>query len=583
VIRYPEQNRIMYVVVSSTDPKLAQEIATQHVLTYEAYSRGLLSSGTAQASTALSGEFGKAEKTLQDAEGAIYDFQKKNDLLAVSVEDRQNLVSSKIVTYNNKYDEAHSHSKELQARLDILRDIAGGGDIVDSPLLAMGDSTAFDSLRAQYYTELNTFEEVKREFGVKTIEFAQAKSRVDNLQKTLENEAKRVLGAAEKEYLASVQFERDMSAEVETYKKQALELGPILVAYNVLARNKKSAEDQYNILVARLSTSQMTNSMAQGMDTNVRMLDAAMLPTNPVSPNLRINILIAASLALVLGLGLVFLIVFLDRSIKGAEDVQISANAPVLGVVPMLADLDTSTRDRDRDMYVHQHPKSQVAESCRALRTNIVFSGADHQLKTLVVSSANPREGKTTLVMYLGTTMAQSGQRVLLVDTDMRRPRLHTSTGVPGGKGLSNLIVGEESCDEAIKSTEIPNLFVLPCGPLPPNPAELLMSKRFATVLADLQSRFDRIILDSPPLGAVTDGVILSKQADGVVIVVRAGKTLRDEVKRSVRQVRDVDGQVVGVILNQLDTRDRRYGYYSSYYGYGYGEQKTPKEPASAS
>jgi capsular exopolysaccharide synthesis family protein len=232
-------------------------------------------------------------------------------------------------------------------------------------------------------------------------------------------------------------------------------------------------------------------------------------------------------------------------------------------------------------MYVHQHPKSQVAESCRSLRTNIVFSYADRQLKTLVVSSANPREGKTTLVMYLGTTMAQSGQRVLLVDTDMRRPRLHTSTGVPGSKGLSNLIVGEESYDDAIKSTEIPNLYVLPCGPLPPNPAELLMSKRFGVVLEELGKRFDRVILDSPPLGAVTDAVVLSKQSDGVALVVRAGKTLRDEVKRSVRQIRDVDGQVVGVILNQLDAHDRRYGYYS-YYGYGYGDKAT-KEPASAS
>jgi capsular exopolysaccharide synthesis family protein len=162
----------------------------------------------------------------------------------------------------------------------------------------------------------------------------------------------------------------------------------------------------------------------------------------------------------------------------------------------------------------------------------------------------------------------------------MRRPRLHVSTGVPRGIGLSNLIVGDESYDDAIKSTDIANLYVLPCGPLPPNPVELLMSKRFGIVLEELGKRFDRIILDSPPLGAVTDAVVLSKQTDGVALVVRAGKTLRDEVKRSVKQIRHVDGQVVGVILNQLDARERRYGYYDYY---GYAPKTADKEPAGAS
>ena len=224
------------------------------------------------------------------------------------------------------------------------------------------------------------------------------------------------------------------------------------------------------------------------------------------------------------------------------------------------------------------YPTSRVAECCRSLRTNILFSAADRQIKTLVVSSANPQEGKTTTVIYLGTTMAQSGQRVLLIDTDMRRPRLHASLGIPRHTGITNLIVGDRDYDDVIRTTDIPNLFVLPCGPLPPNPAELLMSKRFAAVLEELTSRFDRVILDSPPLGAVTDAVVLSKQTDGVVLVVQAGKTLRDEVRRSVRQIRHVHGQVVGVIVNQLDAHDRRYGYYN-YYGYG----EKVKEPAGAS
>ncbi len=579
-IQYPEQNRIMYVVVSHTDPKLAMEIANQHVTTFDQYSRGLLTAGTAQASSALSTEFISAEKALREAEAKIYQFQKDNDLMAVSLEDRQSLVTAKIQNYSSKEDSAHSRSRELASRLEILRKLATStNDVVETPILAMGNSSAFDALRAQYYTEKNKFEELQREIGPKTIEYAKAKSRVENLRLTLESEAKRVLGAAENEYNAAQKFERDMGGEVERFKKEILELGPKIVAYNALARAKKGAEDKYNILVSRLSTSEMSGRLNKGLDTNVRPLDSAQLPTVPVSPNLRVNIMVATALSLVVGLGFVFLMVFLDRSIKSAEDAQSSAGAPVLGIVPVLAETEAAKLDvRGRDMYVFEHPKSQLAEACRSLRTNIVFSGADRQLRTIVVSSANPREGKTTMVLYLGTTMAQSGQRILLVDSDMRRPRLHVSAGLPRGIGLSNLIVGDESYDDAIKSTEIPNLFVLPCGPLPPNPAELLMSKRFATVLEELGKRFDTVILDSPPLGAVTDAVVLSKQTDGVILVVHASKTLRDEVKRASRQIKHVNGQIIGIILNQLDAKDHRYGYYN-YYGY----HSETKETAEAS
>jgi polysaccharide biosynthesis transport protein len=174
--------------------------------------------------------------------------------------------------------------------------------------------------------------------------------------------------------------------------------------------------------------------------------------------------------------------------------------------------------------------------------------------------------------MYLGTTMAQSGQRVLLIDTDMRRPRLHESTGVSRQTGLTNLIVGDHEIDDVVKTTEVPNMYLLPCGPLPPNPAELLMTQKFQSLLKELATRYDRIILDSPPLGIVTDAVVLSKHTDGVILVAKAGKTLRDDLKRAARHIRDVNGTIFGTILNAI-VPDQRSGYYYSYYGY------TEKQP----
>ncbi|MFN0247152.1 MAG: GumC family protein [Kofleriaceae bacterium] len=564
-IRYPDQDRIMYVVVRSADPVLAADVANAHIVTYEEYAKGLLSTDTKKASGALSTEFDDAETKLRDAESALYRFQKDNDLLAVTIEERQNMVSSSITAYTAKLNETHARRLELAARLDRMRK-ASVVDVLQSPILLMGDSTSFDALRAQYYSERNKFIEMEKAIGPKNPQYQMQKAKIDDLTDALQTEAKRMLNGFEEQLRAVIATEAALKSEVERATKEALALGPKIVAYNELVRKRKSEEDRYNILRGRLSTSELTDRMNRNIDTNVRPLDLALVPTVAVAPSLRKNLIVAAMLSLLLGLGLVGLIVFLDRSIKTTADAQQAAGAPVLGIIPMLEEsVLPKTDERARDLYVHQHPTSRVAECCRSLRTNIMFSAADRTVKTLVVSSANPQEGKTTTVIYLGTTMAQSGQRVLLIDTDMRRPRLHSSLGVPRQTGLSNLIVGDLDFDAVIKTTDIPNLFVLPCGPLPPNPAELLMSKRFEAVLAELARRYDRIILDSPPL-QVTDAVVLSKLVDGSILVVRADKTLREDIKRSARHLRGVGGTIFGVIVNAIEP-DNRSGYYYSYYG----------------
>jgi capsular exopolysaccharide synthesis family protein len=577
-VRYPDQDRIFYVVVRSTNRQLAADVANAHVKTYEAYAKGLLSTDTKKASGALSTEFDDAEAKLREAESALYQFQKDNDLLAVTLEERQSLVSSSITAYTVKLNEVHARRLELAARLDRMRK-AAEKDVLQSPILLMDDSSSFDALRAQYYSERNKFIELEKEVGPKNTQYQMQKAKIDDLYSALQSEAKRMLGGLEEQLAAVVATEAALKSEVERATKQALELGPKIVAYNELNRKKKSVEDRYNILRGRLSTSELTDRMNRNIDTtNVRPLDIALVPTVPVAPSLKVNIVIASVFSLLLGLGLVSLIVFLDRSIKSTNDAQQATGAPVLGIIPMLDEADLPKDDVGaRDLYVHQHPTSRVAECCRSLRTNILFSAADRQIKTIVVSSANPQEGKTTTVIYLGTTMAQSGQRVLLVDTDMRRPRLHGSLGIPRQTGISNLILGDRDYDEVIKPTTIPNLFVLPCGPLPPNPAELLMSQRFEAVLEELKKRFDRIILDSPPLQVVTDAVVLSKQADGAILVVRADKTLRDDIKRSARQIRNVNGTIFGTIVNAIEP-DNRSGYYYSYYGYS---EKDPEQKSA--
>jgi len=569
-VSYPAENRIMYVVVHSVDPKLAADVANAHVATYVAYSKGLLSLDTKQASSALSTEFDIAESKLREAETALFKYQQDNDLISQSIEEKQGLMSSEITAYTTRFNEARAKRIELTARVERMR-AAATDDVLNSPSFAMGPGGAFDALRAQYYSERNKFIELEKVLGPKNAQYQMQKAKVDDLYSALQSEARRLSGGLEEEVKAALATENALKAEVTRATAESLALGPKVQGYNELVRTKKSLEDRYDILRSRLSTNELTDRMNNNFDSsNVRPLDPALEPGVPVSPSLRRNVAAAGAFSLVLALGIVFLIVFLDRTIKSTSDAQQATGSVILGIIPMLDDRDLPEGDeKARDLYVHQQPTSRVAECCRSLRTNIMFSDADRPIKTIVVSSANPREGKTTSCIYLGTTMAQSGQRVLLIDTDLRRPRLHVSLGVPRQLGLSNLILGDRDYDEVIRTTDVPNLFLLPCGPLPPNPAELLMTNRFEAVLEDLGKRFDRIIPDSPPVQVVTDAVVLSKlkQTDGVILIVHAGKTLRDDIKRSAMQIKTVGGTIRGVVVNAIEP-DNRSGYYYSYYGY---------------
>ena len=571
-VKYPIADRIMYVSVRSPDAQFAKDAANAHITTYVNYAKGLLALNSSEASGALEQEFNDAEQKLRAAEEQISKFQADNDMIAVTLEEHQSLVASNILAFTQKLNDATGDQIRLAARIEQMKKASTDDDVLSSPLVMMSDNaeSSFELLRTQYYTEKTHLIELEKDLGPKNSEYVTQKQKVDELYKALQGQLKILLEGTEALYAAQTVTVAGLAAEVEHYKKEAKALSPKIAVYNDLMRNKRAIEDNYTILRTRLSTTQMTSGMSASI-SNVRPLDPALLPVVAVYPRMSVNVAMAAAVALLFGVGFVVLVVFLDRTIKSASEANQSARAPVLGVIPAIPQAELlRDDDRARDMFVHEHPTSHIAECCRTLRTNIMLSNADEDLKMLVVCSANKSEGKTTSVLYLGTTMAQSNQRVLLIDTDMRRPRLHNSLGVSRERGLTNLILGEDIYDDVILSTEVPNLHILPCGPLPPNPVELLMTKRFAVVLAELGKRFDRIILDSPPL-PYTDAVVLSKMTAGVIIVVRASKTQRDDLSRAAKTFREVGTNVLGVIVNDLDRRDgdAAYYYYYSYYGYG--------------
>jgi succinoglycan biosynthesis transport protein ExoP len=292
---------------------------------------------------------------------------------------------------------------------------------------------------------------------------------------------------------------------------------------------------------------------------------------------------------LVTGVGLAFFFEYLDNTIRVPEDIKRHFNIPYLGPVPAMAmGRDGNPDEENRPEMVTLHnPKSTASESYRGIRTSILFSSAETEPKVILISSAGPQEGKTITAANLAITMAQSENKVIMLDCDMRRPKVHKVFGISRDQGMSNILVGNKDMDGILIHTEIPNLDVIPCGPIPPNPSEMLGSTRMKKLLEMLRKDYSHIIIDSPPITAVTDAVVLAKSTDGVVLVIRANDTAREMIKNGLNQMQAVGANVLGAVLNGVDMGRDSYYYYQYYYYYygedGEGKRKAHKKKRSKS
>ncbi len=368
-------------------------------------------------------------------------------------------------------------------------------------------------------------------------------------------------------------FEADLNARMEKVKGAALDLNGKETDYNRIQREYETNKSLYSLVLTRAKETNLTHRL---QTNNVRILDRARAPAAPTGVSARINILVGTAVGLVMGLVLAFALSLFDQSVKSQEDISVRAGLPFLGVIPSLAaDPKPGRRARqlehdDQALRVHTHPRSLTAETCRAIRSNLLFTSPDKPLQMIAVSSPQHADGKTSTAVKLAITLAQTQGKTLIVDGDMRRPRLHEIFGVPNETGLSTLIASECTVQDAIKRTEIPGVDVLTSGRIPPNAAELLHSKRFVEVLSDLRERYSMIIFDTPPVLAVTDAVIICAHMDGTVLVARWRKTNRHAIRDAFVQIMNLGGHPLGVILNDLNPRKGAYYYrYRNYNRYG--------------
>lgn len=594
-----KDSRLVQISVDHTDQALAQLLSNAVADAYVEYNRDVALESTVNARDWLIKQAETWAKTLRDAEQRAVDFRKINNLLSVNLEDQRNQVANEMDWVAQRLSETRSHRLQLEAKRAEIEDQINKRGVTSVSIAEVLSSPVLQTMKARLF-EKNLEREALAEIAAENWpEMRQRDAELETIRTGIRQEVQTILRAIDADFTETSAYEQQLVARVAELQEQAIALGGKELQYTQLMREKENAERIYQLINNRSEDTTLSTELSQ--INNVRVLDPALKPVVPIRPRVKLNLALAIVIGLLGGIGLAFLLEALDTSVKTQEDVEKGLGLAFLGIIPTFAGETSSRRRRRRhrkhrapalhegkhpDLFCHDNPKSSAAECCRSIRTNILFMSPDRPPRRLLVTSASPQEGKTTVAISLAITMAQSGSRVLIVDSDMRRPRVHTAFGLENEDGLSTAILGMRKVEELVRPTPVPGLDILTCGPIPPNPAELIHTERFKEVVAQLERLYDRVVFDSPPIIAVTDPVILSRHVDGVVIVVKSMVTNRRAAKFAVKQMRDVGGNLLGAVLNDLDLENREYGYYHYYYyrkyGYYYGAREDDAKKPSA-
>lgn len=584
-----KESRIARIRYEHPDPQIAALVANGVAEAYIAESLAVKNNTTATATDWLEKQLVELETKLDQSGKALFEFKKAHDIVAASWEDRQSMVSQRLTATNDALTKARVRRAELLARNEAI--VAAGAAFDKGEVQALDDLTGrrsqstvaasgarenvqalqpvassplIQALKIRYLDTRAECSDLRVKYLTDHPKLESCESKLGLVQKELRDEIKLAVAAARREYEDFVKTEANLQRLLDQTKSDAFGLNQYERDYLELKRSYDNNQRLYEMVLKRLKDTGVTGMLQV---SNVRVLDAARPNYRPVRPNVLRNLLLAVLAGLVGGVALAFLAEYLDRTITGQDQVEEKLGLTFLGIVPSIS------RDKDgapQDLFVQAQPKSAAAECLRSVRTNLLFMSPEKPLRTLLVTSAGPQEGKTTTATSLAITMANSGGRVLLVDADMRRPRIHRIFGAPNQQGLSSLILNEGTLHGTVRASGIENLWILPCGPIPPNPAELIHTTAFKRLLEEMSSSFDRVIIDSPPVGVVADSVVMSTHVDGTLMVLKAGKTDRLMAAQAVRQLRDVKALLLGAVLNDLDLDDQKYGKYSYYYQYGY-------------
>ena len=433
-------------------------------------------------------------------------------------------------------------------------------------------ATGINSLRSTLAAAKASYAELTATLGPNHPQVKTAKANVDALEREVAAEQSRLLTQAKESYLIAKANEDQTAAALETEKHDAYKLGSLQVQYTLALREFESNRTLYDGLMQKLRTA----GIEAGLESlEIDIVDAALPAVQPLLKPTSTLVLLYTFLGLILGGMLAFLLEALDTSLRSVSEIEAVTELPSLAIIPrarrsspeQLASMTTV----ERNINVLTQPKSQFTESFRSLRTALMLSTPGHEPKFLLFTSATPSEGKTTVTSNLSVILSQRGTRTLLIDADLRRPNVHHRFGLNGKLGLSTILSGQTTLEESVqKVPEVPGLDILASGPVPPFPTEMLSSETMIELLRHAGEIYTHVVIDSPPILSVTDGVILSREADAVVLVVRHGKASKHIVRRARDLLFRSSAPLAGIVLNAVDLNSPEYYGYYGYSGYSY-------------
>lgn len=562
-------SRLVEVSFEGRMPALTAQIANELVRTYIDQTLDTKLQAAKNAVQWLSERIDEERSKVEEAENALLRYKEENQIITDFSSDAEQITAQKLAQINAQVVEAEAKRVEAETRYRQALALENQPDLLDS-IPEVLSNELIREIKKMEVNLYNRMSELSKKYGKRHPQMLALESELKELKKRKGAEIKLVISSMRSNYKIALAREESLKQALEAQKQNSFDMNQKAVQYGVLRRQAESTRNMYELLMKRFKETTLAEEMKTG---NIRVIDRAEIPAEPVKPRKKLNLLLAIVVGLTLGVGMAFTVEALDNTIKIPDDVKQGLGIPFLGAVPIF-DPPASRNGVSPDLITVHSPRNPASESYRTIRTGILLSSADKTPQVILVTSGGPGEGKTACAANLAVAMAQAGEqagsRVLLIDCDMRRPRIHNVFGVEREPGMSTVLIGSTAFHDAIAPTGYDNLDVVPCGPLPPNPSEILGSRKMKRFIEVLRKRYHRIVIDSPPITPVTDAVLLSQVADGVVMVIRAGETPRPLVEICIEQMQTAKAHILGAALNGVDIAKDGYYYYQ--YTYYYGE-----------
>jgi capsular exopolysaccharide synthesis family protein len=591
---YPvPETQLVHLDYTSPYPQLAAEIVNALGDEFILYSIESRFAATQQTNEFLNEEIARLRDELASKERELQKYS--DDKKIVPLNDRESTIATQYTEVQSEYVKAQAARVESEVK---YRDLARLR-VDDLPPIVSDES--IQTIKTSYLQSLSDYEEKTRTtYRPEHPDMVALKTRIDTLKTRLEGEIRKSVEAAQSEYSRALNREVELKKLLETKRVDVSRIGTDSILASQLQTDVASIRNLLNSLNAKQAETQVSARMSGLRTSNIKVVDRALVPDKPFSPNVKRNLIVALLLGLMLGTGAAFGAHFLDNTVKTPEDLEKLTGLPSLGIIPHFASNGSKakadgyglyglpaeaggTKDRASEVELINHlfPKISIAKDYRTVRTSILFSRGDGESKVIAFTSTQPREGKSATLSNLAISFAQLGERVLAIDADLRKPRLDKIFKVRNAVGLSDYLAGRAPLEDVVQKTPIDHFWLVPSGPHPPNPAELLNSRKMADLLAAIRKRYDIVLIDLPPVLAVIDPVIVCSQADMTLLVLKTGQTTRKMLLRTIQELQKAKARLSGVIFN--DARASRNGQLSPYFQYEYYQDKSLDSPPAKS